>query len=124
KQGVIPWAVSHRIWSGSVFYWPPRRHPAFHELRDIERQANPLHGRHGSRRWSVPANCGRYQGCTLLLQSHWSDAHVQLCEGPNSASLVSTYILECTRLVSADIPATQDYSSCTSACFSPDEPTD
>src|SRR5215467_8126703 len=106
-------AASRHISSATASDSQHLQHPASHESRDNERRAGPSHGRHGSRRWSVPADCGRYRGCRLLLQSHWSGAHVQLCEGPNSASLASTYIREYTRLFSADIPAKQDYSSCT-----------
>src|SRR6185295_9921081 len=81
------------------------------------RPANLLRDPHESRQSSVPADCGRYQGCTLLLRSRWSDAHVQLCEGPNSASLAFAYTRECIRLFSAETPAEQDYSSCTLAYF-------
>src|SRR5207249_7635033 len=119
KLFVNLWAASRRTSSAiaSGLRLPPR--PTSHESRGSGRPEDPSHGRRGSRRWSVPADCGRYRGCRLSLQSHWSDAHVQLCEGPNSASLVLTCILGCTRLVSADNPATQDYSSCTSVYFYP-----
>jgi|SRR4030095_15099634 hypothetical protein len=120
----IPLAASRRTSSAIAcgLRLPPR--PESHESRDTERPGGLSHDRHGSRRWSVPADCGRYRGCRLSLQSHWSDAHVQLCEGPNSASLVLTCILGCTRLVSADIPVKQDYSSYTSALIYLVEPAD
>jgi len=49
---------------------------------------------------------------------------VQLCEGPNSASLAFACIREYTRLFSAEIPAEQDYSSYTGAYFYLVEPID